>query len=388
MNLRRRILLIIVAALIVVTSIYPPWAHREYARGEIAGPYEWLWNAPDRCHVDTARLLIEWLLIAALAGVVWLFTKDKRPTEGKCPNSDIRLPPPGCSTTPRPTKRESHAPSLSGEQRKSRETIIRNTNSPLVPMGTTNVEMSTPEEHELDRKRSDLGILEEYLAQRELELATLRVELRAFEETYLRVVGTRYAELDEIEALIAEARAGLRPNDREANEYAREARSKAEESARTIDEAEDSHGRKAFRPSDSVKKLYREVAKRVHPDLATDEADRQRREHLMAEANGAYTDGDEAALKTILCEWETSPESVKGEGTAAELIRVLRKIAQAQKRLASIDAEMAELEVSDLFQLKSKVDDAAKLGRDLLTEMAAEVDEQIDEAKARFESLC
>jgi len=62
-------------------------------------------------------------------------------------------------------------------------------------------------------------------------------------------------------------------------------------------EAEQEGGkREPFTPSENLKKLYREVAKRVHPDLATEESERQRRHELMAEANRAYAEGDEARL--------------------------------------------------------------------------------------------
>ena len=53
--------------------------------------------------------------------------------------------------------------------------------------------------------------MEAELAQRELDLATLQAELRAFEARYLRVVGSRFAERDEVEARIVEAAARRRP---------------------------------------------------------------------------------------------------------------------------------------------------------------------------------
>ena len=47
----------------------------------------------------------------------------------------------------------------------------------------------TPEERELAAKNADLAALEIQLAERELDFATLRVELHAFEQRYLRIVG-------------------------------------------------------------------------------------------------------------------------------------------------------------------------------------------------------
>ena len=56
----------------------------------------------------------------------------------------------------------------------------------------------TPEERELAAKKADLATLEIRLAQRELDLATLRVESRAFEQRYLRIVGVKFAEIDDL----------------------------------------------------------------------------------------------------------------------------------------------------------------------------------------------
>ena len=97
----------------------------------------------------------------------------------------------------------------------------------------------TPEEIELQRRQAELLELESQLAQRELDLATFQAELHAFENCYLEAVGIRHQELDRIEAQIAEYIAQLEAN-------------------------------KDFHPSDRLKQLYRDVAKRIHPDLATD----------------------------------------------------------------------------------------------------------------------
>jgi len=244
----------------------------------------------------------------------------------------------------------------------------------------------TPEEDELNRKRAELLAFETELAEQELHLTGLRVELSAFERRYLRIAGVRYAELDEIEAQIANRIAFNQPASEEAQNTAREARERATESGAEI-HRQASQNAKDFAVSPTLKSLYREVAKRIHPDLAFDTADRARRQKLMAEANRAYEEGDEARLRAILDEYETSPESIHGEGTAPELVRVIRKIAQVNRRLKEIKAELKRLMRSELFEFKAKVEEAAKQGRDLLRELADDTEARIAEARSRLTRL-
>jgi peptidoglycan hydrolase CwlO-like protein len=248
-------------------------------------------------------------------------------------------------------------------------------------MSSTIARRQTPEERELEKKKAELAALETELAQRELELATLQGELHAFERRYLRIVGVRYAELDEIEAQIAELLSRQKPQDDKAQRNAAEARAKAEESAQAAGTAKDQKLPADFKPSEGLKKLYREIAKRVHPDLTTDEKERARRNQIMAEANRAYEAGDEAKLRTILEEWESSPDTVKGEGVGAELVRAIRKVHQVQNRLAEIETKITQLEQCELSQLKTKAEEVSKEGRDLLREMATRLDSEIADAK-------
>jgi len=249
------------------------------------------------------------------------------------------------------------------------------------------IRTQTPEDKELARKLAELTILEGELAQRELDVATLQAELHAFERRYLRIVGIRYAELNEIDAQIAEALAEVSPKSSEEQERASQARAQANESAQASKIAQEVGRRDKFTPSDALKKLYREVAKCIHPDLATDENDRVRRQHFMAEANQAYEAGNEARLREILREWGNSPEAVKGDGVGTELIRVIRKIAQIERRLQAIESIIAQLLSSDLFRLKVEVERAEAEGRDLLAEMASRLDQQIADARRHLASL-
>jgi len=235
----------------------------------------------------------------------------------------------------------------------------------------------TPEERELEKKKAELASLETELIQRELDLATLRAELADFESRYLRTVGVLYAELDHIEAQIAAAQARRRPRDSEAQEQAARARAQAQESFETARAVVEPRSK----PTENLKKLFREVAKCIHPDLAGNEAVRGRRQQLMAEANLAYENGDEAKLRSILADWEASPDTVEGEGVGAELIRVIRKIAQIQKRLSEIESEIQQLNTSDLCQIRGKADEAETQGRYLLKEMASQLETQISKTR-------
>jgi hypothetical protein len=241
----------------------------------------------------------------------------------------------------------------------------------------------SPEEEELAKKRDELALLQVQLAERELYVANLRAELTGFEGRYLRQVGVLYAELDDWSAKIAELVAEESGTD-EARSAATQARAQAAES-RSASHSEVAES-KQFAPSPELKSLYREVAKRVHPDLASDDTDRTQRERLMAQANRAYENGDAEALRRILQEYEGSPDSVRGTGVAADLVRILRQLKQVRNRLAQIEEEIASLGKSDIAILQAKAEDAGKKGRDLLAEMAANVQGRINVARHNYES--
>jgi len=78
---------------------------------------------------------------------------------------------------------------------------------------------------------------------------------------------------------------------------------------------------------------------------------------------------------------------MKGEGAAADLVRVIRKVAQAKRRLSEIAKEAGQLQDSELFDLKEKVEQAATEGRDLLQEMAQDLDSRITASRDRLNSL-
>jgi hypothetical protein len=252
----------------------------------------------------------------------------------------------------------------------------------------TIVRTRSPEEQELERKLAELESLKLKLVQRELELTTLQAELQSFELHYLRIVGIRIAKLDDIKAQIAEVFAKIHATDEIAVNEAKQARAQASESAQATGAAQvHPKVREDFTSSENIKSLFREAAKRIHPDFAIDENDRNRRTKLMAEINDAYKSGDEGRLRKILKEWKDSPENIVGDDIGAKLIRAIRKIAQVQGRLSSLESEISLLMLSDLYKLRVKVGEADTTTTKLLEEMAVQLDEQIIEQQERLDKL-
>ena len=245
----------------------------------------------------------------------------------------------------------------------------------------------TPEEWELSRKLGELAEVEEQHTARELALATVEAELHVFQAHYLGTVGRRYAELDELEAHVAALEAALEPGNGELEERAEAARARAQETADAVDAADVSAVKNPRPPSDSLKKLFRQVARVIHPDLAEDEESRAERERLMAAANRAYVSGDETELAGILREWHESPDQVTGHGPAVELIRTIRQIARVRERIEKLDRQIEELRENDLFRLRDQVEQAEAVGRDLLREMADALEPQIVAARERRAEL-
>ncbi|MCD8485693.1 MAG: J domain-containing protein [Desertifilum sp.] len=229
---------------------------------------------------------------------------------------------------------------------------------------------------ELEQQQAILAALELQCAERELELITQVSELRQFEQDYFQTIGKRCVELDRAEAQLAEYLAHLHPKDLRLRQRAQQAWTKAQETEAANRELP-LEGVVHFRPSEGLKKLYREVAKRIHPDLVTDEAERQRRLELMIAANRAYEQGNPEVLEAILAGWEDTQGWEQSETPDAQLLRTRRQIEQIQLRLVAIASELSELQNSALAQLHAQALEVQAQGRDLLAELAFQLDEEI-----------
>ena len=228
--------------------------------------------------------------------------------------------------------------------------------------------------HEIDSLRKRLGELEAMLASRADEMAQLKADLDAFRIRYRRDVGLLHEELDELGHQIAEAELAYRPSDTGPRSIPPSLPAVQPEPPPRL-------------TSDAIRKLFRDVAKVVHPDLAPDDHTRDRRHALMAEANRAYALGDMDRLRAILDAWAGSPEAVQGSDPLATRTRLARRVAEAEAQLHAVDDELARLKETPLWRLKTMVDEAAGQGRDLVADMVKRLKRDILVACNRLDAV-
>jgi hypothetical protein len=129
-------------------------------------------------------------------------------------------------------------------------------------------------------------------------------------------------------------------------------------------------------PTAGLKGLFRDAAKRMHPDLVADPDGRVHAEAFMKRLNAAYRAGDAAAIANLVRQWETSPYA-SGDGSEP-LLRAA--VAEAQRRLDDARA-------TELARLMERSLAAAVEGRDLLAELKRDAEAAIVTARARLAAL-
>lgn len=256
---------------------------------------------------------------------------------------------------------------------------------------------------ELAHKRAELAVIRRRLAEREAEREAFETDLSEFEIRYRRALGQRYAILDDLADQIERAKLGRG----EGGDAGRDTNGQGGDGpggdGRSGPDGDDPDGdgqnwawawgdrepEPEFRRMVSVeaKRLFRLLARLIHPDLARDPGERERRTNLMVAANHAYEQGDLETLRHLLDEWDQSPESMVGSNPTAELERIIRQIARVRTRLGVIDKRFATLESSAMGWLRRRVEKAADEGWDLLGHMVKELDRQILEARLELERL-
>jgi hypothetical protein len=231
------------------------------------------------------------------------------------------------------------------------------------------------DDRDLDGLRARVAEGEAALRERAAEVERVTHALAAFTIKYRQQVGRLHEQLDELELAIAEV---------EQDEAAK----------RVVDDAPSREPSEGTRPepqarftTDAVRKLFRDVAKAIHPDLADDASARDRRHVLMVEANRAYLLGDEERLRAILRSWDQSPEAVVGDDAEATRLRLVRRVAQIEEQIAAASSDLEALKDSPMWKLKAMVDEAAGRGKDLIRDLVGRLKRDILVARNRLDAM-
>ena len=256
-----------------------------------------------------------------------------------------------------------------------------------------------PAEQQYQRHLVTIGDRRRELTSLEGELAQLREAVTGFEALAQSRLGQLFAELRRLEgatgdyghrlerlraALDAKALSELDLDDLENEEEANE----MPEEARGRRSAHRPHAPAATRrwlatEAAEAKRLYIDLAKRLHPDLARDDEDRQRRERIMQRVNEAFRLRDLASLREIYQEsiatdpdWAERPVTDRLAWAETELRRL--DVALEEARLA-----LARLRGGELYRLLTRYE----AGEPVFADLQTRVEDRITAESRRLERM-
>jgi hypothetical protein len=233
----------------------------------------------------------------------------------------------------------------------------------------------------MTRLRNELEQAQGYLSAAEVELEQQNAEIRLLERRIRirlgKVVDSLVALEEEINAYEEELARRQSPMDVNAGylpveeQYRRIWETTPERAADNMQpESRGTH----FDLTDDkqVKRLYRQLARHYHPDLAQDRDEIQYRTKKMAALNEAYSSRSLTELAALASEAQPgSSERTAHNRTTAEMIEALEKeLAQVRRRTLLIQNEIQNLHNSPVVRLSLETKLAQLAGRDLLGEMA------------------
>ncbi|MFI9580743.1 J domain-containing protein [Streptomyces sp. NPDC052236] len=250
-----------------------------------------------------------------------------------------------------------------------------------------------PEARPEARLEKAVRAAEQALIEFEIALETFRVEVENFSRLHHQKLGPMYARLDELDAEIAEARAAA-SDDPEDLRKAQEARSLVmpmpgveelfhdwmDSDGLSPEAAAMLNGRpvqapKRVRPSEEARKLYRELARKAHPDLAQDDTERARRDEFITRVNAAYGLGDAVMLRELAEEWAAGP--VPAEQRLSESDELYARLEWLSRRKELLTAVARELEESAIgAMLRMAPEDPDRLLEEIAEQLLAQVAER------------
>jgi hypothetical protein len=253
-------------------------------------------------------------------------------------------------------------------------------------------------EEQLAHLRQQIEAAETELIEREAELVDLHAEIYAFQLEYDTRVGRKAAELEKIEAEIERCQQRI-------NEYREWG---PDGPPQTLDgtpymSVEEQYRRAwqqpetppppppPVKPVDAateaqIKKLYRELCRRFHPDLAQDATEQAWRTEMMTAVNAAYAARSLVELQALAEKPDHSP-SAEPDTDEQRLTALRDRLKQVERRLQQVKREIRDLMNSPTIDLSLEVKLARRQGRDLLAEMMADVEKELERKRVELDLM-
>jgi predicted nucleic acid-binding Zn-ribbon protein len=264
-------------------------------------------------------------------------------------------------------------------------------------MGARQPDSSYTTEGQLARLRREIEALEAELVEREAELADLNVELGAFRVAYDTRVGRKIEELERVEAQVGRCKERIGevrmwgpdgpPMLKSGEPYV-----PVREQYRRTWETPDAPQPWPFEPPPDplaeveIKTLYRQLSRRFHPDLTREEGERAWRTEMMAAVNAAYAARSLTELRALALK----PDYALPGRAGADVYRLdaLRdKVAQIRRRLREVEHDIYELTHGSTMEMNLQVKLARQRGRDLLAEMEASVEADLERKRTELDFM-
>ena len=176
-----------------------------------------------------------------------------------------------------------------------------------------------------------------------VDLNRVRLQLAEYRRRIERLKGNDGVDPDTLEAEVAEEFAAEHEQ-RDAEEEAAARAGQRVEGRRTTPRLDPDTEAEILR-------LYRELAKRVHPDLARTERDRARRTELMLKINVAYSDRDLFTLQAIARQAEAGDPGAAVLSDGDRVAWAHRSIGRLDTQIEEVTAQLDLLKASETYQM-------------------------------------
>jgi hypothetical protein len=136
-----------------------------------------------------------------------------------------------------------------------------------------------------------------------------------------------------------------------------------------------------------LKRLFYTLAKRFHPDLATDPIEKKRRQDIMVKVNKAYSSKDLKTLRELMKQPDVTPEEPE-KSRHQVLAEMEAEIKRLDGVVAQLNAQLRELiHANETVRLMLDVSIARQRGQDLIAEMARDYQNEIARLELEVERL-